>query len=444
MRRRTWLALVGLVMAVSVLPAVAEAGSDDLVGWNFRISGKHATSSEAWAATEFNPAGNEYLVVWTDWRNSGYRGSDIYGQRVTSDGRRVGPNFRISGKNATGDDYEPEIVYNSIANEYLVVWDDRRHPAWEGTRGFDIYGQRITADGNKIGFNFRISGKNATANESGPVVTHNTTANEYLVIWTDWRQENTRGADIYGRRINADGQRLGHDFRISGKNAIGSDGLSDVTYNSADDEYLVVWMDDRHGPDHPDIYGQRLSPNAIRLGTNFRISDEHPSHVPYDDIEYRPVVAYNALDNQYLVAWSDSRNYPGVDIYGQRLSRRGEHIGPSIRVSWDMGVTGNTGAAVTHDSVSNEYLIVWDDSRGVFLGRGTDIYGQRLTALGKRQGPNFRISRGKATPIEGTQESPDLIYNSTDNRYLVVWTDRRHGTDPQGREDDIYGQLVNG
>jgi len=90
------------------------------------------------------------------------------------------------------------VAYNSTSNQYLVVWKDWRNDA---TRGDDIYGRRVKASGKLAGGDFRISGPAATSNELGPVVAYNPTSNQYLVAWYDWRSGATRGSDIYGRRI---------------------------------------------------------------------------------------------------------------------------------------------------------------------------------------------------------------------------------------------------
>ena len=85
-------------------------------------------------------------MVWKDGRRKGGRGYDIYGQRFSATGSRLGFNFRISGRVATADEFEPAAVFNPVSNEYLVVWQDSR--TWDATQGWTIYGQRLSATGN--------------------------------------------------------------------------------------------------------------------------------------------------------------------------------------------------------------------------------------------------------------------------------------------------------
>jgi len=106
--------------------------SDEVEGPNFKFSGK--TVDHGSSAVAYNSTDNEYLVVWQDNRRRATRKWDIYGQRVTSDGQRLGSNFRIIGKRATlCCAWHPAMTYSPTENEYLVVWDDGH-----------VYGQRVT------------------------------------------------------------------------------------------------------------------------------------------------------------------------------------------------------------------------------------------------------------------------------------------------------------
>jgi len=140
----------------------------------------------------------EYLVVWADLRISPTRGWDIYGRRVGADGARIGGDFRIGGGRTLSDDESPAVAWNETADEYLVVWTDERNGS---TWASDIYGRRVGPDGAVIGGDFGISGPNALSYEDEPAVAWNQTANQYLVVWQDGRNLSTRLYDIYGRRV---------------------------------------------------------------------------------------------------------------------------------------------------------------------------------------------------------------------------------------------------
>jgi hypothetical protein len=76
--------------------------------------------------------------VWEDYRNTSSRGADIYGRLVLADGSRPAPDFRISSPRATASDWNPAVARDGAA--YLVVWQDFRDSL---SRGADIYGRRV-------------------------------------------------------------------------------------------------------------------------------------------------------------------------------------------------------------------------------------------------------------------------------------------------------------
>ena len=95
-----------------------------------------------------------------------------------------------------------------------------------------------------------------------------------------------------------------NDFRLSD---MGGDSLyvadaSAVAYNSADNQYLVVWVgDDNTGvlvDEEFEIFGQRVDgATGAELGVDFRLSDMGPDgNTNYGAIA--PAVAYNTANNQ--------------------------------------------------------------------------------------------------------------------------------------------------
>src|SRR5438034_4592631 len=187
-----------------------------------------------------------------------------------------------------------------------------------------------------------------------------------------------------------------------------------VAYNSADNEYLVSWSgDDDTGSlvsGEFEIYGQRLdaSPDSFgAVGTNdFRISDMGTNGDPTFDA-FRPALAYNSANNEYLVVWEGNDGVDGSDtfeIYGQRLAGvTGAETGANdFRIS-DMGADGDnhfdaSDPAVAYNEATNRYMVVWhgDDNIAPLVDNEFEIFGQALNALPtafSEIGPNdFRIS----------------------------------------------------
>jgi hypothetical protein len=153
-----------------------------------------ANAAQYSAAVAFNST--NYLVVWSDERNLGATGVDVYGTRVTPSGTVLdSPNLPII--QAAGDDVFPAVA--SAAGGFLVVWEDGRNSA---TTGDEIYGARVTGAGvvsDPGGLAIAV----APGFEATPAVAASGT--NYFVVWEDDRNEATNGADIYGSRVTTGG-----------------------------------------------------------------------------------------------------------------------------------------------------------------------------------------------------------------------------------------------
>ncbi len=420
----------GLAMLLTAVAAGAGAAGPPKVspaGRDFRVSGAAATGNEYVPAAVFNGTADEYLVVWEDYRNAADFpfDNDIMGRRVSADGSPLGSDLRISGRGATVGELAPAVAWNLAANEYLVVWQDARNSQQ------DIYGRRVSAGGFALGGDFKISGPGATSDEWAPAVVWSGTANEYLVVWQDERSSGTRGWDIYGQRVTAAGAPAGGNFRISAAGAISDDTTPAVAWNGTANEYLVVWEDSRSVSTRGvDAYGRRISAAGIPQGTDFRISGPDATS---DD--WTPGVAWNGTANQYLVVWRDDRNsaIPDLEIYGQRVSAAGVPLGADFEVGGPDATVGESDPDVTWNGATNEYLVVWQDFRNS-PDRGIDIYARRVSAAGAPLGADLRISGNAAVTDDGM---PDVAWNFNANQYLVVWKDGRNAltrdTDIYGR-----------
>jgi hypothetical protein len=170
-------------------------------------------------------------------------------------------------------------------------------------------------------------------------VAYNPTNNEYLVVWGG--DDNTGllvsgESEIFGQRLDAaTGAEVGaNDFRISD---LGPDGNPNfdafrpaVAYNGANNRYLVTWEGDDNTPplvdDESEIFGQQLNAaTGAEVGANdFRLSDLGPDGDKNFEAN-SSAVAYNGVNNEYLVVWYGNDNTPPLandelEIFGQRVS----------------------------------------------------------------------------------------------------------------------------
>ena len=415
-----------LVAAAGIGEAAEGARSEEprasqMIGGAVRLS--TGPKREISPAVAFNAEDSEYLVVWEDWRDSlggSGRGKDLYGRRVDATGARHGI-FRISSATDTYDDDNPSVAWNAIDDEFLVVWA-RSSNIWDPGRTDEIYGRRMKGDGTFLGPSFRISGPVEFGGVSHPAVAWNTVDHQFLVVWNDGRNDDSL---IYGRRINADGAFLGAEFRIGGPRATETFRPA-VAFDATRTEYLVVWEDDRNYDDRRgDIYACRIDADGTPLGNDLRVSG--PNAVEND---WDPYVAWNAALDQYLVVWDDGRNWEdrGSDIYGVLLKGAdGSRLGGDVLLVHPVyNVLSDYVGGLAWNPISGKYLMTYQDW-SLDLIYGWDIYGQRITAEGKRLGNKFRIIPPKGSEeVDLTDDTEGVLaWNNVDNEYLVVWVDYR-------------------
>jgi hypothetical protein len=369
---------------------------------------------------------------------------------------RIGPNFRISEAGTDSDanrgGFQPAIAYNPKADNHLVVWAADDLPTDDE---FEIFGQLVSANGEKLGSELRISSAGTDGDivrEAGrPAIAYNSVANEYLVSWQtdDLADEEF---EIFGQRLSATGAEVGEDdFRIS---SAGTDGDAEhdalesaIAYNPAANEYLVSWAADDSATDNEfEIFGQRLSATGAEVGTDdFRISEAGTNEDPNRQA-FNPAIAYNPAANEYLVSWQadDLPTKNEREIFGQRLSATGAEVGADdFRIS-SAGTDGDANrdafeSAIAYNPAANEYLVSWraDD---LPTSDEDEIFGQRLSATGAEVGEDdFRISEvGTDGDATRRASNPAIAYNPAANEYLVSW----FADDLADEEYEIFGQLV--
>jgi hypothetical protein len=414
--------LLAVVLAVPLTAAGAPAATPrvaPVVGNDFRISGTAALATEEGAVASWNAAAGAYLVVWEDYRDEATRTSEIYGRRVGPDGTPLAEDFRINDHSTAGRDEDPAVTATSTG--WLVVWSRQQ----EGLQLLDIYAQRVSAAGGLVEGPFRVSGPAGLESETAPAVAWN--GSESLVVWVDYRQYQTRGGDIYGRRVADDGTRPGADFRISGLNAVQDEQEPSVAWNGTD--YLVVWEDFRDdGDGNSDVRGRRVTAAGEPAGRDSRISGTSATG---DD----KVPGVSSDGTGYLVVWEDWRLLPNrlSDIYGRLVSATGRPVGANFRVCGPGAVENDWTPVLAWDAAAQQYLVAWQDERD-WAGRGSDIFGRRVAPDGARVGGDFRISGPAATTYE---YSPAVAWGG--GQHLVAWQDTR---EVPTRDRDIWGRRV--
>jgi hypothetical protein len=372
----------------------------------------------------------------------------------------IKPPFRISETSTFLRDRgagPAEIAFNPDDNEYLVVWESDGLTELKGVT--DIYGRRLSgATNERVGIDFRISSlsdvdKNHRSN--GPKVVYNRTAREYLVVWngSGLFDSPDRLFEVYGQRLSRTGKEIGSNFRISYTTDLGkvstsfvrSSGQPAVAWNSTNNEYLVIWkgMGEPEDVVKMEIYGQRLKPNGELLGKYFRIS--HTTDQGNNFHASAPAIAYNSRDNQYLVVWSGGfKNESQAEVWGRGLSAAGLAFGPTtdFRISQVTDVGGQRGANlpnVVYNSANNEYFVVFQANSLPSEGSAdvNEIFGQRIDAATLAETGANDFRVSNTVGSGNRARKPVVSFNSVAKEYLVIWRSIR-----QNAPSEIFGQRI--
>jgi hypothetical protein len=165
-------------------------------------------SGQGLPAVAFDPANNQFLVVFGDDRDSATSEGEIFGQLIASNRTLTGSNFRIVESTASpGDQIYPAVAFNPTAQKYLVAWEDSRNG------NADIYGRVVNHDGTLAGSSFPITA--AGENQGYVTLGYNAAMGKFLALWQDERNgPSTTGRDLYGQWLDGNGLPVGPNFSV--------------------------------------------------------------------------------------------------------------------------------------------------------------------------------------------------------------------------------------
>ena len=245
-------------------------------------------------------------AVWQDRRDP-MGGYEIYFNRLTPTGERLGPDERISF--APGFSVNPAIAWTG--SEFLIVWQDERDALSSGN--YAIYGQRLDANGRLILANQRLTRLAGTS--EGPSIAVNDTG----VALAFMNERNGRRAISFGTMgLDLTARLAPVQISPPSQNAVG------VTVVWNRDRWVAAWYDDDPAsPDH-EVWGASRNADgtahtvALRLTMDPNFS-RYPSLLP--------------LGDRLLMTWADDRDGGAYTIWGRLLTADLAPLGPESRVT---------------------------------------------------------------------------------------------------------------
>lgn len=189
----------------------------------------------------------------------------------------------------------------------------------------------------------------------------------------------------------------------------------------------ILWLGRGVGPRSAGYVVCRAEPVSIAsasVGPEITISS-------LNNVKYLPAVAYNPNHDEYLVVWQN--NWPGRDIYAQRVSSRGE-LRSWFSVASGAGSDGYDRAqpSVAYDTVNDRYLVVFIHD---VWGNGSDwnVNGRFIPW----NGPSPSLTEFPICQWTSSQWNPLVRFALAQHEFLVVWTNT-----PSGQPAYISGRRV--
>ena len=343
------------------------------------------------------------IITWADNRD----GTDIYAQRVDSDGTihtgwtangvkistTEGPDASINGSNK-----KPSITSDGSGGA-IIAWEnsqyDNSYPA--GQRYADsIYAQWVNAAGS-----VQWTSDVCISNGSAPSIRNryklrpklvSDGAGGAIITWDDNRGSS---CDIYAQWVNnngvpqwtTDGQGISRANGIQQSPQIVSDGVGGA---------IISWLD----YNYYNVYVQRVDVDGNVLWAGDRhISPAAPRSEFYYDEEYEPTIVSDGSGGA-IIAWHDDRNIydpclpyddgddcppedqdyqntpdESSDIYAQRVDADGNGLWAAGGIPISTGDLDQAYPGIVSDGAGGA-IVFWEDPRNA--DSRSDLYAQRV------------------------------------------------------------------
>lgn len=345
------------------------------------------------------------IITWYDYRNGN---ADIYAQRIDSIGNALWIYNGIAVCNATGNQYNQQIISDGSGGA-IITWRDARNT------NFDIYAQRIDSNGNTQWIN------------NGTAICTNIETQNYPLICSDgaegaiitWRDSRNGNYDIYAQRINStgstqwidNGTALCTDYSYQYGMKLISDGSGGA---------IITWYDYRNGAS--DIFAQ-----LVDLNGNTQWTANGTVVCGDSNEQIFPQICSDDVGGA-IISWDDWRGSE-YDIYAQRINSTGDGQWIINGVAMTSAVDTQSGSQISSDGKGGA-IITWTDHRDIVSGY--DIYAQKVNSNG-----DLLLTEDGA-PIckaDGVQHYPQICSNGIGSA-IITWEDER------GAFSDIYAQRV--
>lgn len=359
---------------------------------------------------------NGAVCVWQDRR--GGTEDKLYVQRLSAGGNPLWAQNGIPLAVTGGFQYYPQIISDGSGGAF-VAWQDDRNAS-----DYDIYAQHISPAGNPLWTLNGVPVCTAAGHQYNPQLASDGQGGIYVT----WQDKRSGQFDVYVQHIGSAGNAL---LAVNGipACAASNDQINPVITSDGLNGAVIAWTDFRSGTGFSDVYAQRI----LASGQTAWQIDGVPV-CQATNTQWNVRIAPDGGSNVYVV-WQDRRNGTYDNIYAQLLDLNGNGIwgadglavAPFVSIQYYPQVSADPTGGIT---------IAWQDNR---TGTDYDIYAQRVSKAGQL------LWNPTGLPVctaAGNQYYPQVV--SQNGSSIVVWQDRRNGTDYDifGARISIAGQML--
>jgi carboxypeptidase family protein len=378
---------------------------------------------------DYNSIENEFVLFY---RISGFLDNDqvgtwlsgINGRIVSYDGDLLGsPISSITTPGSTIQAWA-KPAYNPFKNQFMVSYVQKQNET-----GWDVFGAIIDSKGNNLSGKIDISVVPSQAQH--PFIVFNTVRKVFFITWDD-------GHDIFGIMLKEDGSIDTEEFLVS--DAEGDQIFTDMSLNTQDGSCLITWEDFRHVAhwrEDGDIYGTLVSSTGEILKKDILVCNDHGTENAGDQRQQHQT--YNSKENNFFVVWWDERpTTQDGGIYARIINADGEPAGEDFELVDNPNP--QIFCSVSYHEKSNKIFAVWDDKRDadpdsedVKKQDKKDIYARWFLPDGEPDGPEIVIETQ-----DSEQRNPKIIYNPLMDRFLIAW--RNYNVEEEGGGGEAIGE----
>jgi predicted Ser/Thr protein kinase len=291
--------------------------------------------------------------------------------------------FRV---NTTTDDHQaaPKVAMDA-KSRFVVVWQSEGQDG----EGWGIYGQRFDADGKRLGAEFRVN-TTTKGQQSRPQLSMDAAGN-FLVAWAG---RGKSGLGVYAQRYDAKGEPQGEEFQVN--QTPGAHQQATGMAVDAKGNFFITWAG---APKDYDAYVRRIDAEG-RLGPEIKVNTRKSVGSGESRIAVR-------AGGEFAVAFNGDSGEVFVQHFNADGSRLGEPYQVNITESGQQSVAG-----AAFDG-KGELVVVWRE--------GGPHHGGKIYARRYDPGRTSLDRKEQAAHAQSGVNGGPCVARSARGDYLISW-----------------------